>query len=139
MPTEDNNPRNTRRTLLNLWRGRLRGRPPTLLALDIWRALRPHYEAEIEGQLSGQQGHLLVDAQDDQAWTILSSMRLDQWELLLTSLLDLLGTPVNKEELPRLISWIKNIKQATWQEGSSCSPIDFSLPVCIRRPSILVA
>lgn len=161
MPIDDINPRNTRRSLLDLWRNRLGNRPPGLLALDIWRALRPCYEAEIEGQLSGQQGHLLVDAhcrahglsvdeenrlhelrqhlnkmshtQDDQAWAILGSMRLDQWELRLTSLLDLLGTPLSEEQLPRLISWIESFKQATWTENTSCASMDFGLPVCIRR------
>lgn len=161
MPADDINPRNTRRALLDVWRSRLGGRQPGLLALDIWRALRPCYEAEIEGQLSGQQGHVLVDAhcrahglsedeadrlhrlrqhlnqmshtQDDQAWTILGSMRLEQWELLLTSLLNLLGTPLSEDELPRLISWVESVKQAIWQEGSSCASIDFSFPVCIRR------
>ena len=160
-PVDENNPRNTRRALLDAWRSRLGGRPPGLLALDIWRALRPCYEAEIEGQLSGQQGHLLVDAhcrvhglsedetdrlhelrqhlnkmshtQDDQAWAILGSMRLDQWELRLTSLLDLLGTPISEEELPRLISWIESFKQATWTKNTSCASMDFGLPVCIRR------
>lgn len=161
MPADDINPWNTRRALLDVWRSRLGGRPPGLLALDIWRALRPCYEAEIEGQLSGQQGHVLVDAhcrvhglsedeadrlhrlrqhlnqmshtQDDQAWTILGSMRLEQWELLLTSLLNLLGTPLSEDELPRLISWVESVKQATWQEGAFCAAMDFGFPVCIRR------
>jgi DNA replication ATP-dependent helicase Dna2 len=161
VPVDNINPRNTRRALLDVWRSRLGGRPPRLLALDIWRALRPCYEAKIEGQLSDQQGHVLVDAhcrahglsedeadrlhrlrqhlnqmshtQDDQAWTILSSMRLEQWEFLLTSLLDLLGTPLSEDELPRLLSWVESIKQATWKDGSSCGSIDFSFPVCIRR------
>ena len=161
MPVDNINPKNTRRALLDLWRSRLGNRPPGLLALDIWRALRPCYEAKIEGQLSGQQGHLLVDdhcrinalsedegehlhrlrqhlnkmshTQDDHAWTILSSLRVEQWELLLTCLLDFLGTPLSEEKLPRLASWVKSVKQVTWKEDIPGASMDFGLPVCTRR------
>ena len=107
MLTDDIKPGNIRGSLLNLWRARLRGRPPGLLALDIWRALRPCYEAALEGQLSGQQGQHLVEdycqarglseqdtqrlqrlrqhlnqlshTQDDRAWEMLRSLHADQW------------------------------------------------------------
>lgn len=161
MPTDEINPKKIRGSLLNLWRSRLRGRPPGLLALDIWRALRPCYEAEIEGQLSGRQGHFLVDThcqahglaeeetqqlhrlrkhlnqmshtQDAQAWEILGSMRAEQWELLITSLLNLIGTPLSQKELPQLNSWVESVKQPNWPEGASYSSANFEFPVCIRR------
>lgn len=161
MPTDEINPKNVRGSLLNLWRGRRRGRPPELLALDIWRALRPCYETVLEGQLSGQYGHLLVEAhcqakglseqeeqhlhrlrqhlnqmshvQDDRATGILRSLPVDQWEVLLTSLFDLLGTPLQEKDRSHLASWIEKIRQSEGLVSAFLEFPDFEFPVCASR------
>ena len=161
MPIADINPRTIRGSLLNLWRSRLRGRRPSLLGVDIWRALRPCYEATLDGQLSGHPGHILVEAhcqayglskqdarllhslrqhlnklshtQDELALDVLSSLQVDQWWLLLTSLLNLLGTPFREDDMPEVTSWIEYLKQFELQDGTTCQQVNFDFPVCTRR------
>jgi hypothetical protein len=75
----------------------------------------------------------LSHTQDDRAWEILCSLQVKQWEVLLSALLDLLGTPLGEKELPQLISWIESLRGSAWQDGFSAATVDFEFPVCMRR------